>query len=91
MRQHLAQDGDSLVQDTLRALAYGLFSQDYHIPTLRQTAERLYGASLQRLQSKLLSAGKEELALLIKPIAIMGSYSVTPPNSNDRSDRRDHG
>lgn len=77
MRQRLTQQSDELGYDSLRALAYGIFSRDHHIGSLRQSAARLYGASLQKLQSKLTATPKSDLARLIKPIAIMGSYSVS--------------
>ncbi|KIX92773.1 uncharacterized protein Z520_11436 [Fonsecaea multimorphosa CBS 102226] len=77
MRQHLAEETDDLGHDSLRALAYGLFGRDHHVTSLRQSAARLYGASLQRLQTKLSSVSKAQLALLVKPVAVMGSYSVS--------------
>lgn len=77
MRQHLAEDTDNLGLDSLRALTYGLFGRDHHIEALRRLAGRLYDASLRQLRLKLSSATKQELARLIKPIAIMGAYAVS--------------
>ena len=77
MRQHLAQQSDDLGYESLRALAYGIFGRDHHVESLRRSAARIYGASLQKLQLKLTTVPKQELAFLIKPIAIMGSYSVS--------------
>lgn len=76
MRQHLTQQKDELGYDSLRALAYGIFGRDHQVEGLRRKAERIYGTNLQRLQSKLAAASKSELATLIKPISIMGSYAV---------------
>jgi hypothetical protein len=77
MRQHLAQQSDGLGYESLRALAYGIFGRDHYVEGLRQSASCIYGASLQKLQLKLATSSKQELALLIKPFAIMGSYSVS--------------
>jgi hypothetical protein len=76
MRQHLAQLADQLTYNSLRALAYGIFGRDHHIVGLRQSAAHLYGASLSAVQSRLQAASKSELAFMIKPIVLMGSYSV---------------
>ncbi|KAL9483463.1 hypothetical protein ACSS6W_002252 [Trichoderma asperelloides] len=77
MRQHLAQQSDELCYDSLRALTYGIFSRDHQVDGLKRTARRIYGKVLQQLQSKLGTASKSELASLIKPISIMGSYAIT--------------
>ncbi|KAH8800230.1 hypothetical protein F5884DRAFT_809695 [Xylogone sp. PMI_703] len=77
MRQHLTQKYDELSYDSLRALAYGIFGQDYHIETLQQSARRIYGTVLQKLRSRLETTTKSELAGLIKPIAVLGSYMIT--------------
>lgn len=81
MRQHLAQQSDELCYDSLRALTYGIFSRDHQVDGLKRTARRIYGKVLQQLQSKLGTASKSELASLIKPISIMGSYAVNFPPS----------
>jgi hypothetical protein len=77
MRQHLTQQTDELGYDSLRALAYGIFGRDHQVEGLRRSAERIYGKILQTLQSKLATTSKSELASLIKPISIMGSYAVS--------------
>ncbi|KAL6890420.1 hypothetical protein GGI43DRAFT_219439 [Trichoderma evansii] len=77
MRQHLAQQSDELCYDSLRALAYGVFGRDHQVEGLKTRAGRIYGKILQQLQSKLITASKSELASLIKPISIMGSYAIT--------------
>lgn len=76
MRQHLAQQSDELCYDSLRALAYGIFGRDHGVEGLKRMARRIYGKILQQLQLKLTTASKSELASLIKPISIMGSYAV---------------
>lgn len=76
MRQHLAQEHDALGYDSLRALTYGIFGRDHKISTLQRSASRIYGTLLRKLQHKLDTSTKSDLARLIKPIAIMGSYSV---------------
>lgn len=76
MRQHLTQQTDELGYDSLRALAYGLFGRDHQVGSLQQKGARLYGTILKRLQSRLGVASKSELATLIKPISILGSYAV---------------
>ncbi|KAK1248885.1 hypothetical protein MKX08_007105 [Trichoderma sp. CBMAI-0020] len=76
MRQILAQQSDELCYDSLRALAYGTFSRDHQLDGLKRTARRIYGKTLQQLQSTLMTASKRELATLIKPISIMGSYAI---------------
>jgi hypothetical protein len=77
MRQTLAQQNDELCYDSLRALAYGIFGRDHQVEGLKRTARRIYGKTLQQLQSKLVTTtSKFELASLIKPISIMGSYAV---------------
>lgn len=77
MRQHLTQQTDELGYDSLRALAYGIFGRDHDVAGLQQNGARLYGMNLKRLQSRLGVASKSELATLIKPISIMGSYAVS--------------
>lgn len=77
MRQHLTQQKDELGYDSLRALAYGLFARDHQVDGLCRSAERLYGTILEKLQSKLTTSSKSELAALIKPISILGSYAVS--------------
>ncbi|RFU74369.1 hypothetical protein TARUN_7882 [Trichoderma arundinaceum] len=76
MRQHLTQQNDELCYDSLRALAYGIFGRDHQVESLRRSAERIYGTILQKLQLKLVTTSKSELAALIKPISIMGSYAL---------------
>ncbi|KAL7817944.1 hypothetical protein V8C44DRAFT_208697 [Trichoderma aethiopicum] len=76
MRQHLTQQTDELGYDSLRALAYGLFGRDHQVGPLQQKGARLYGTILKRLQSRLGVASKSELATLIKPISILGSYAI---------------
>lgn len=76
MRQILAQQSDELCYDSLRALAYGIFGRDHQLDGLKRTARRIYGKALQQLQSTLMTASKHELAALIKPISIMGSYAI---------------
>lgn len=76
MRQHLAQEHDTLGYDSLRALTYGIFGRDHKISTLQRSASRIYGTLLRKLQNKLDTSAKSDLARLIKPIAVMGSYSV---------------
>lgn len=76
MRQHLTEQRDELGYDSLRALAYGIFGRDHQVQSLQQKGERIYGTALQKLQTKLTTASKPELAALIKPISIMGSYAV---------------
>ncbi|KAL7815219.1 hypothetical protein V8C26DRAFT_402748 [Trichoderma gracile] len=76
MRQHLTQQTDELGYDSLRALAYGIFGRDHDVEGLQQKGSRLYGMNLKRLQSRLGVASKSELAALIKPISIMGSYAI---------------
>ena len=81
MRQRLTQHPGNLTHDSLRALAYGIFSKDHKLPELRQKATLIYGASLQKMASSLATSSKSEVAELIKPVAIMGSYSVSWPLS----------
>ncbi|UKZ67857.1 uncharacterized protein TrAtP1_009015 [Trichoderma atroviride] len=76
MRQIFAQQSDELCYDSLRALAYGIFGRDYQLDGLRRAARRIYGKALRQLQSTLMTASKHELAALIKPISIMGSYAI---------------
>ncbi|EHK24039.1 uncharacterized protein TRIVIDRAFT_148032 [Trichoderma virens Gv29-8] len=76
MRQHLTEQRDELGYDSLRALAYGIFGRDHQVEVLQQKGERIYGTILQKLQSRLITASKPELAALIKPISIMGSYAL---------------
>lgn len=76
MRQSLAQQSDELCYDSLRALAYGIFGRDHQLEGLTRTARRIYGKILRQLQSKLMTPSRSELATLIKPISIMGSYAV---------------
>ncbi|KAL7930793.1 hypothetical protein V8C35DRAFT_312205 [Trichoderma chlorosporum] len=76
MRQHLTEQTDALGYDSLRALAYGIFGRDHQVGGLQRKAERIYGTVLQSLQAKLIAASKSELAALIKPISIMGSYAI---------------
>ncbi len=75
MQSHLKVEG--MAYDSLRALSYGLLGRDHHIESLQNSAQRLYGATLHGLQAKLNMSSKDELAALVKPIAILGSYSVT--------------
>jgi len=75
MRTHLTEQG--MTYDCLRALTYGVFGRDQHIQSLQETAQRLYGTAVKSLRARLGSASKDELALLVKPIAIMGSYAVS--------------
>ncbi|KAL7909390.1 hypothetical protein GGI35DRAFT_493333 [Trichoderma velutinum] len=82
MRQHLAQEHDTLGYDSLRALSYGIFGRDHKISTLQRSASRIYGTLLQKLQNKLDTSAKSDLARLIKPIAIMGSYSIAVENDH---------
>lgn len=77
MRQHLTEQTDELGYDSLRALAYGIFGRDHQAEGLQQKGERIYGTVLQKLQAKLITGSKSELAALIKPISIMGSYAVS--------------
>ena len=72
-------DGD-MAYDSLRALAYGLLGKDRHIQSLQSQGARLYGNTLRKLRSKLSTQSKDELACLIKPIAIMGSYLISVEN-----------
>ncbi len=81
MRGHFVADG-GMAYDCLRALSYGLLGRDRHIQSLQDTAQRLYGNAVRGLRLKLGSTSKEELAALVKPIAIMGSYSVSPETSS---------
>jgi len=74
LRGSLSDEG--LAYDSLRALSYGLMGRDHHIQSLQETSQRLYGGALKRLRSRLVTASKEELATVVKPIAILGSYSV---------------
>ncbi|UKZ76772.1 hypothetical protein TrVFT333_004482 [Trichoderma virens FT-333] len=76
MRQHLTEQRDELGYDSLRALAYGIFGRDHQVEALQRKGERIYGTILQKLQSRLITASKPELAALIKPISIMGSYAI---------------
>lgn len=76
MRQHFAKGHDELGYNSLRALAYGIFGRDHHLSNLRREAARIYGRVLQQLASKVASPSKAELRWLIKPIAVIGSYSV---------------
>ncbi|PTB59282.1 hypothetical protein M431DRAFT_76416 [Trichoderma harzianum CBS 226.95] len=82
MRQHLAQEHDTLGYDSLRALTYGIFGRDHKIITLQRSASRIYGSLLRKLQHKLDTSTKSDLARLIKPIAIMGSYSIAVENDH---------
>ncbi|KAM6488287.1 hypothetical protein HDV62DRAFT_396862 [Trichoderma sp. SZMC 28011] len=82
MRQHLAQEHDALGYDSLRALTYGIFGRDHKISTLQRSASRIYGTLLRKLQHKLDTSTKSDLARLIKPIAIMGSYSIAVENDH---------
>jgi hypothetical protein len=77
MRQRLALETDELGYDSLRALSYGIFARDHQIDSLRHAAARVYGRSLVRLQSSLGATYKRQLAQLIKPIALLGSYLVS--------------
>ncbi|KAL7917214.1 hypothetical protein ACQKWADRAFT_307347 [Trichoderma austrokoningii] len=76
MRQSLAQQSDKLCYDSLRALAYGIFGRDHQLEGLKRTAGRIYGKILRQLQIKLMTPSRSELATLIKPISIMGSYAI---------------
>ncbi|KAK4063002.1 transcriptional regulator family: Fungal Specific TF [Trichoderma harzianum] len=76
MRQHLTEQRDELGYDSLRALAYGIFGRDHQVQSLQRKGERIYGTALQKLQGKLVTASKSELAALIKPISVMGSYAI---------------
>lgn len=76
MRQRLARQDDEICYDSLRALAYGIFGRDHGISGLKRSAERIYCSVLRKLQARLNIASKSELASLIKPVAIMGSYAV---------------
>ncbi|KAL7802903.1 hypothetical protein V8C43DRAFT_312368 [Trichoderma afarasin] len=82
MRQHLAQEHDVLGYDSLRALTYGIFGRDHKISSLQRSASRIYGALLRKLQNKLDTSAKSDLARLIKPIAILGSYSIAVENDH---------
>lgn len=81
MRQLLARRDDELCYDSLRALTYGIFGRDHELHGLKRSAGRIYGTILRKLQARLSTASKSELASLIKPVAIMGSYSVWAVNS----------
>ncbi|KAK4081179.1 transcriptional regulator family: Fungal Specific TF [Trichoderma aggressivum f. europaeum] len=76
MRQHLTEQRDELGYDSLRALAYGIFGRDHQVQSLQHKSGRIYGTALQKLQTKLTTSSKPELAALIKPISIMGSYAI---------------
>ncbi|KAL7936128.1 hypothetical protein V8C35DRAFT_333246 [Trichoderma chlorosporum] len=82
MRQHLAQEHDVLGYDSLRALTYGIFGRDHNIDSLQRSASKIYGTLLQKMQKKLETSTKSDLARLIKPIAIMGSYSISVENDH---------
>jgi hypothetical protein len=75
MRANLV-DGD-MAYDSLRALSYGLLGRDHHIQGLQESGQKLYGSALSSLRTKLMTNSKEQLAQMVKPIAIMGSYSVS--------------
>lgn len=67
---------EGMGHDSLRALAYGVMGKDQHIASLQSKGARLYGTALGKLRKMMSSQSKDELAALIKPIAIMGSYLV---------------
>lgn len=71
---------EGMGHDSLRALAYGVMGKDQHIRSLQSKGARLYGIALGKLRKKMSSPNKDELAALIKPIAIMGSYLITVEN-----------
>ncbi|TLD16504.1 uncharacterized protein PgNI_01272 [Pyricularia grisea] len=71
---------EGMGHDSLRALAYGVMGKDQHIGSLQSKGARLYGTALGKLRKKMSSQSKDELAALIKPIAIMGSYLITVEN-----------
>ncbi|CAK7199454.1 hypothetical protein SEUCBS139899_002134 [Sporothrix eucalyptigena] len=68
---------DSMAQDSLRALCYGLLGRDKHIPVLQDAGRRVYGKAIADLRTALATPSKEELANLVKPISLLGAYSVT--------------
>ena len=78
MRNHLTMnDDDGMAYDSLRALSYGVLGRDRRFENLQVSASRLYGHAVSTLAPKLASNSKQQLARLIKPIAIMGSYAVS--------------
>lgn len=74
MQPHLTDGG--MAEDSLRALAYGLLGRDGPHPKLRDKGRILYGKALRTLRTRLVSASKEQLVRMLKPIAVMGAYSV---------------
>lgn len=63
-------------QDSLRALCYGLLGRDKHIPALQDAGRRVYGRAITQLRAFITTSSKKELAALVKPISLLGSYSV---------------
>lgn len=78
--QHLAPSlpGDSMAQDSLRALCYGLLGRDKHVPALRDAGRRVYGKAISDLRAAIMTptAQTADLASLVKPISLLGAYSV---------------
>ncbi|ERS98495.1 hypothetical protein HMPREF1624_05279 [Sporothrix schenckii ATCC 58251] len=72
---HVAGD---MAQDSLRALCYGLLGRDKHVPALQDAARRAYGKAIADLRAAIATPTTEtaDLALLVKPIALLGAYSV---------------
>ncbi|EPE05554.1 c6 zinc finger domain containing protein [Ophiostoma piceae UAMH 11346] len=66
----------SLDQDSLRALCYGLLGRDKHIPALQDAGRRVYGRAIAQLRATITTSSKDELTALVKPISLLGSYSV---------------
>ncbi|KAL1891944.1 hypothetical protein Sste5346_007288 [Sporothrix stenoceras] len=70
--------GDSMAQDSLRALCYGLLGRDKHVPALQDAGRRVYGKAISDLRAVITTptAQTADLAFLVKPISLLGAYSV---------------
>lgn len=72
-------DDKGLVYDCLRALCYGLLGRDQSIVSLQTAGRTMFARAIQSLRAQITTTSKAELAALVKPISLMGSYSVPPP------------
>ncbi|EFW99820.1 c6 zinc finger domain containing protein [Grosmannia clavigera kw1407] len=69
------EDGD-MTGDSLRALCYGLLGRDKSIYMLQDAGRRAYGRAIRSLRTRMAATSKADMATLVKPISLMGSYAV---------------
>lgn len=69
-------DDKGLVYDCLRALCYGLLGRDQSIVSLQTAGRTMFARAIQSLRAQITTTSKAELAALVKPISLMGSYSI---------------